>query len=230
MSTDPRNSRGAAPYLVAFAVLALLAGAIAGEARPKRRPPTPAPVTDSTLALPDPDVRDTPANLQLLFAVEVNAQARYQAFAQQAVVEHRDSLAALFRACAVAESVHAKRHVEAIATTGAPARAVLEKLAVGTTDANLETALAHERWEVERLYPAMRDRARAQGHAMAVRSTTYALAAERGHLALLEAAKAGRLPANGYWVCGGCGRTVTEAPRGHCPTCFANARRFVHTS
>ncbi len=186
-------------------------------------------ITYDTTAI-TPIVRDTPTNLQAAFGNEINAQQRYVAYMKQAEVEGYPAVARLFRACADAESVHAHRFVEAIAVTGAQARAVLEKLLVPSTEQNLETAISAERWEVQTWYPALLVRARSEHWPMATRALTGALAAEREHVTLLESALAtlDRHPAPvAYYVCGGCGRTVLHPDRGKCPQCFGPSSRYI---
>lgn len=225
-----RTAHGRPPtlaILVAFALLAALADSAAAPRRPLPAEPPPPEWTQ----VPDaPDVRDTPTNLQAAFTNEMNAYARYSGYERQAIAEGLPAIARLFRACAVAESIHARRDVQAIALTGQPARAVMERLVVGTTAQNLDTAIGCERYEVERWYPALRERALADHMPMAVRSLTLALATERGHLELLERARAsldGAPVASTYFVCPYCGRTVVARPARCCPGCYTAAGRFL---
>ncbi len=216
----------ATAFLVALG-LVVTAAATDGRA-PRKAPAPPAPVAP---AVPEtPEIQGTPANLQEAFANETNAAQRYTAFARQAVADSQPGVARLFRACALAESVHARRFVQAIAYNRQPARALLERLTIGTTGANLETAIALERREVETWYPALLARARADGQSMAVRALTLALGAERTHLALLEDARA-RLdqhpPFATLHVCPYCGRVTTSHEYTKCPACFTDTARFL---
>lgn len=175
-------------------------------------------------------VRDTPANLQLAFRSEMNAKERYEAFAQRAVLEGYPAVARLFRACALAEERHANEHVHAIAWTGQEARALLDRIEVGTTAENLETAIASETYEATQVYPALLERARAEHRSYAVRSLTFALSAEREHARLLVQALAsldGRLAAGSIYVCSMCGKTVETLDFKKCPNCFTSAKRFI---
>lgn len=213
--------------LVAGGLLVAVATPAAGAAH---RMPAETPPPEWTQVPEPPDVRDTPTNLQGAFTNEMNAYGRYSGYERQAYAEGLPAIARLFRACAVAESVHARRDVQAIALTGQPARAVLEKLVVGTTAQNLETAIGCERYEVDVWYPALRARALADRQPMAVRSLTLALEAERGHLELLTAAQAslgGSALAGSYFVCPFCGHTCEARPVRCCPACFTRASRFL---
>jgi rubrerythrin len=214
-------------FLVTFVLLMLFGADVASERRhvPAKHAQAPATITPDA-----PDVRDTPWNLQSVFSNEMNAKERYVAFAKQADLEHYAAVANLFRACAAAEEVHAHNHVVAIAWTGGQARAVLERIDVRSTAQNLRTAIDGEQYEVEHLYPALADRARAEHRPHAVRSMTLALAAEREHVRLFTAALAGletHPVAQAFYVCPKCGRTVELRPPHKCPACFTPAGRFI---
>jgi len=178
-------------------------------------------------------VRDTPTNLQAAFTREMNAKQRYVAFAKQADREGYPAVARLFRACARAEQMHADAHVHAIAWTGGEARAVLDRLAVGTTAENLKSAIELETYEVERFYPVLIERARSDREPEAVRSMTFALSAEREHARLLTTALAtlDQHPSpHPIYVCSLCGKTVESLGFKKCPNCFTSAKRFVSQS
>lgn len=225
------RSAGVLPVAVA-ACFALGLGLLAAGARgdPGRKA-NPAPAEPTwTQARDAPEIRDTPTNLQAAFAGEMNAREGYLAYAKQADAEQYPAIARLFRAFAKAESIHARRTVQAIAMTGQPARAVLDRVNVGMTADNLRAAIADEKYEAEVLYPALIERARADRASMAVRSLTLALGTERGHLALLERARAslaGAPLAGAYVVCPYCGRTSVAPPETCCPGCYTAAGRFL---
>lgn len=220
----PRRRRGGAAFGAALA-LALLAAGATGGPRPGAPP--------DTAAVRDHDPRvvlATAENLQAAFTHELHARERYVAWAARADAEGYGAVARLMRACARAESIHARRMVQAIAHTGQNARAVLDHVPVGTTAENLRAALEFETYEAGTWYPALIERARAEGHAMAVRSLTLALATERGHARLLARAleRLEERPLAGvYHVCPFCGRTVEELGFRKCPGCFTPASRFL---
>lgn len=217
------------PGLLCLAVIVLFM-LLGADVAAERRHASAKPLQEPPAATPDiPDVRDTPWNLQAVFSNEMNAKERYVAYAKQADVQGYAAVANLFRACAAAEEVHAHGHVVAIAWTGGQARAVLDRVEVNSTARNLQTAIAAEQYEVTYLYPALVNRARAENRAYAVRSMTFALAAEREHVRLLTAALAGleTCPVvQAVYVCPYCGKTVETRPQGKCPACFTPAWRF----
>lgn len=177
-----------------------------------------------------PVIKDTPANLQAAFTNEMNARERYLAYARQADAEQYPAVARLFRACAKAESIHARRDVQAIALTGQPARALLDRVTCGTTAENLQAAIGSETYEIESWYPALIERARADRQSMAVRSLTLALATERGHVRMMKAALENleqRPVAGTIYVCPYCGRTTDTLQYRKCPGCYTSAAHFL---
>ncbi len=220
--------RGLLCVVVAVGIAVAALGGTAGTERAKgpEAPVSPAP------AVP-PVVRDTRTNLQEAFGNEVNAKERYVAAAKQADREGYPYVAQLFRACARAEQVHADQHVHAIAWTGGEAKALLRRLALGTTPENLRLSLELETYEATQLYPALLAQARAEHQPAAVRSLTFALAAEREHARLLAAALKTldqRLATRTFYVCPMCGRTVESLDFKKCPNCFASARKFIRVT
>jgi rubrerythrin len=202
------------------------AGAVAGPRAPLPRD-APAPAPDTVV------VAETPENLRVAFTRAMNAREWYREASGVAVREGHTGVARLFLACSRAQQAEADRHVQAIAWSGGEARAVLDRVTVGTTEDNLREAIAREAFEVETFYPALLARARADRAAMAVRSFAYARATDRGHRALLESALAGlasRESADAFFVCPVCGRTVRVVNFRTCPTCFGPAGRYVKVS
>jgi rubrerythrin len=228
-SRDGRaRNRGGRGIAVAMAVaLAATVPTLAAGPRKAPEPAVPQAPVDTLV------VGDTGANLQVVFANEINARERYAAMANVAEREGYPYVAQLFRACARAEQAHADQHMRAIAWTGEEAKALLRRVSLGTTAENLKAALDLETYEANTLCPAFLARARAEHMAAAVRSMNYALAAERDHVRLLAAALQTldqRLAARTLWVCPGCGRTVESLDFKQCPNCFTSARKFVRVT
>ena len=93
---------------------------------------------------------------------------KYLILADVAEKEGFPNVAKLFRAIAFAELVHARNHFKALGN-------------VRDTVENLQIAIDGETFEVEEMYPAYKAVAELQGENEAVRSTYYALEAERIH-------------------------------------------------
>lgn len=209
------------------AIVAALAMGAAGTGTSRSQAPA-APAKPE--AVVEPVVRDTRKNLQMAFGDEVNAKARYEASAKVADREGYAYVAKLFRACARAEEVHAAQHVHAIAWTGGEARAMLERLALGTTAENLKVAIDLETYEATQRYPALLAQARAEHMTAAVRSMNFALAAEREHARLFTSAleTLEQRPApRAFHVCPTCGKTTASLDFKKCPNCFTRAQEFI---
>jgi len=171
-------------------------------------------------------------NLQASFNGESNAKAKYEAFALKADEEGYKSVAALFRATSLSESIHAKKHAAVIAKLGAEPKAEIAKPEVKSTKENLESALAGETYENETMYPGFIKQATSEKDKAAIRTFRGAMLAEIEHaklykqaLAELDAWKgAGRE----FMVCSVCGYTeMTNPALLKCPVCAAPKTKFT---
>ncbi len=158
----------------------------------------------------------TKGNLQAAFAGESQAHMKYLAFAEMAEREKLPNVARAFRAAAYAEEKHATNHLRALS-------------GIGKTLANLEAAFAGETFEINEMYPAYIEVAKAQEEKRALGSMEDALAAEKVHAALYAKARAAvaagkDVESGALWVCDVCGFTGEGEPPEKCPICGA-----VHT-
>jgi rubrerythrin len=101
----------------------------------------------------------THENLKAAFTRESETNRRYLWFAQQADIEGRPEIAALFRAVAEGETSHAFGHLEYLADVGDPTSGE----PIGATDENLRVAIAGEIDDATQMYPAYAMTARAEG-------------------------------------------------------------------
>jgi len=168
-------------------------------------------------------------NLQTAFNGESNASAKYTLFAGKADAEGYHKAAALFRAAARAEQIHARNHAAVIRNMGAEPKAVIEAAEVKSTRENLQVAIAGETYEFETMYAGFLVQARAERDAAAERTFHYASEAERGHakmysdaLANLDAWK----EAAPFFVCPTCGHTVPAVRFDRCPVCTHKGEKF----
>ncbi len=160
----------------------------------------------------------TTDNLKAAFAGESQANRRYLAFAEKADKEGYPQIAKLFRAAADAETIHAHAHLRAMK-------------GIGNTLENLQTAIAGESFEYQKMYPEFLKAAQAEKEQPAVRSFRNALAVEETHYKLYSQAlatlKAGKdLPAASIYVCPVCGHTVIGDAPDTCPVCGTPADDF----
>ncbi|AAL81407.1 rubrerythrin [Pyrococcus furiosus DSM 3638] len=157
--------------------------------------------------------------LEEAFAGESMAHMRYLIFAEKAEQEGFPNIAKLFRAIAYAEFVHAKNHFIALGK-------------LGKTPENLQMGIEGETFEVEEMYPVYNKAAEFQGEKEAVRTTHYALEAEKIHAELYrkakeKAEKGEDIEIKKVYICPICGYTaVDEAPE-YCPVCGAPKEKFV---
>lgn len=161
----------------------------------------------------------TNENLQEAFAGESQANRRYLAFAKQADKEGLKKVAALFRAAAEAETVHALSHLKSLGE-------------VKDTAENLKAAIAGETHEFKNMYPEMIEQARAEGNKSALRSFTFANEVEKVHASLYEKAlemldsPESREEGTEFHICMVCGYTCEKEAPDKCPVCKAKSQAF----
>lgn len=164
------------------------------------------------------------AGLQTAYEGEMNAHARYLAFARQADAEGYGEVASLFRAAARAEEIHAENHAAVIRGLGGTPYARMNGPMVQSTRDNLIAAVQIEVEERDQMYPKFIADARAAGRKDAVETLMKAQNAEADHayleaLALvnLEQLKGTRV-AN-FYVCPRSGRTWSREQLDGCLIC-----------
>jgi rubrerythrin len=157
----------------------------------------------------------TEKNLADAFAGESQANRKYLAFAKKAEEEGYGQVARLFRATALAETVHAHNHLRALG-------------GIRSTAENLKEAIGGETYEFESMYPPMIEDARAEGNNGAIQSFYYANAVEKIHAELYRKAAEdlGKNEEMDYYVCQVCGNTVEGEPPDECPICKAKKEAF----
>ena len=172
----------------------------------------------------------TLANLQTAYQGESNAKARYEAFAVKADAEGYKSVAALFRATAHSEGIHATKHAAAIKKIGAVAKAEVAVPEVKSTRENLEVALKGEIAESTAMYPEFIKQAEADKNGKAKMSFMGALAAETEHAKLYQQAlddlDGWKAAGKTFLVCEVCGYTALDTGLKKCPVCAAPREKF----
>lgn len=169
-------------------------------------------------------------NLQTAFNGESNAKVKYEAFAAKAQTEGYLGAAGLFKAAALAESIHAAKHAKAIEALGGVPKTEVKKPVVKGTKANLKEALNGENHESKKMYPAFVKKAEADGNQQALYSFKGAMAAEKGHAEMFSQA----LAKLGDWkakkkfiVCQTCGYTTMDLTLKTCPVCSQPRAQFT---
>jgi len=161
----------------------------------------------------------TEGNLESAFAGESQAHMRYLIFADRAEKEGYANVARLFRAIAYAEQVHATNHYKELG-------------GINTSAENLQAAIDGETHEVNEMYPAYRAVAELEEEKGAIRSTSWALEAEKIHAQMYKEAEGavekGVDPELGaIYICQVCGHTAEGEPPEKCPVCGAKRQKYV---
>jgi rubrerythrin len=126
----------------------------------------------------------TQQNLKDAFAGESQANRRYLYFAQKADVEGYNDVAAVFRSTAEGETGHAHGHLEFLEAVGDPVTGE----PIGSTDANLKSAIVGETHEYTDMYPSMARVAREEGFEEIADWLEMLAKAERSHAGRFEKA------------------------------------------
>lgn len=152
----------------------------------------------------------TQENLETAFAGESKAAMTYLAYAKQAEKEGYTKIAAMFRAIAEAEMIHAQGHLSSMGK-------------VKSTVENLKTAAAAEMYEMTTLYPPMLEQAEKEGHQSRV-MFRYAISAEAAHAeanktALAKARDNSDLTDATIQLCHVCGHLQLGRQLDECPLC-----------
>jgi rubrerythrin len=157
----------------------------------------------------------TRENLMTAFEGECKAHFKYLAYAAIADKEGRREVAALFRAIAQAEAIHALHHLEAMGEGG-------------NTEKNLMSAIDGETYEFTQMYPAFIEQSEKNGDLRATISFKNASEVEKIHNGLFNRAleNLGRNKETEYHVCSVCGNTVPGNAPDKCPVCGALIDKF----
>lgn len=175
-------------------------------------------------------------NLRTAFENESNAHLRYADFAEKADGEGWHGIASLLRAASRAEEIHAANHGRILRQLGGHVEYTPRGSEVKGTFDNVRAGLASEVLEIDTLYPAFMEQARAARDVAVVRSFNWSLQAEKTHarlfneaLALMEIDEEDSwiTMAREFYVCPVCGY-LSENPyeADLCPSCRCSWSRF----
>jgi rubrerythrin len=172
----------------------------------------------------------TEANLRSAYGGESQAHMRYLLYSERAEKKF-PNVARLFQATSYAEKIHAGSHYINIRSKGDAAVTSGAIFGTTSTSEDLQAGINGETFEVNEMYPAYLAVANFQGEKAAANSFTWAMEAEKTHLALYEKAKkavdqgkdANLGPIN---VCSVCGYTIEGEAPDKCPICNAKKDKF----
>jgi rubrerythrin len=152
------------------------------------------------------------------FAGESMAHMKYQLFADKAEEEGLKEMARMFRAIAYAELVHAGNHLDVLGN-------------IKSTSENIQSCIDGENFEIDEMYPVYNATAKLQDEAGAVRSTYYALEAEKIHSEWYSKSKqkvdkGEDITVGAIQICSVCGHTREGDALDKCPICGASKDKF----
>ncbi len=156
-------------------------------------------------------------NLYAAFVGEAKAHFRLLAYAEKAEAEDLPQVAALFRAVAEAEGVHAQRNLH-----------LLGEVVVQDSETNLQASFEREERASGVFYPQFIREAEEEGNRKAVVSFSHSRDVEEGHAALYKRALQhlviDTVPT--YHVCQVCGYISEGEPPEQCPVCGVSREQF----
>ena len=176
---------------------------------------------------------ETIKNLNAAYRGESNAHHRYSKFAEAAEKEGYAQVAKLFRAAAAAEAIHRDTNKAAIEKLAGKVETFqVDEVEVKSTDDNLRAAITGESYERDTMYPEFLSAAKKEDAREAIRSFQFAVAAEAEHAKLYQAAldNLGKKAPEDYYVCQGCGMTLTKLPDKKCPSCRKSVKEYKKIS
>ena len=156
-------------------------------------------------------------NVHMAFVGEAKAYFRLLAYAEAADEEELPEIAALFRAVAEAERVHASRNLQ-----------LLGEVMVQDSETNLQASFEREEAAAGVFYPQFIQDAEAEGERRAALSFSHARDVEEGHATLYKRALQNLVSAATptYHVCQLCGYIAAGDPPARCPICNAPEEQF----
>ncbi len=174
-------------------------------------------------------------NLMAAYNGESNAHAKYLAYAEKADEEGYGRVASLFRAAASAEKIHLTNHARVIESMGGTPKAEIKLPEIKSTSDNLAEAIKAESYERDTMYPDFLSQAKKDDNPDAVRTFTYAQAAEAEHARLYQKAldnlDSWKASKASFYVCPTCGYTVEGDPSfASCPVCATPATLYQEVS
>jgi rubrerythrin len=142
------------------------------------------------------------------------------------------NIAYVFVSFAASESVHARNFKKLLCDLGVEVKEIPKRgFVVSGTKENLRNATTLEIEEIDREYPRVIENIKPERHDAAIQDITYAWKAEKQHLDLLKRVQSGTGRYFGmlvkevektdvrFFVCQGCGSTLTALPSDVCPIC-----------
>jgi len=176
----------------------------------------------------------TVRNLKEAYQAEMNASARYTAFAEQAKKEGFPQIALILTTNAKAEAIHAANHKTVLERMGSKPDPFKPDFTVKSTKENLQVVIDSETAEATKIYPGYIAAAKTEKATDAVKSMRWAMETEKRHIGMVQNAFYS-LTANSttslpkvYFICPKCGNTYdTPKPESLCSFCSTSSSKFI---
>jgi rubrerythrin len=174
-------------------------------------------------------------NLKAAYNGESTASQKYADYAKRALEEGLDTIAKLFQATSMAESIHASNHKAALAKLGIILDApLIESYEVKSSAENLADAIKGETYEIETMYAGFLKDAEAEKCKVATTTFIWARDTEKKHADFYK--KALKAATNGtetglsteFSVCPKCGNTFDVGTIEElCSFCMTPKEKFI---
>lgn len=170
-------------------------------------------------------------DLQAGYNGECNAAAKYAMYAKEAKKAGYLGVATFFEAAAFAESIHGNNHAKVLKKFGIEAKTTIKLPQWVDVTTALKDAIKGETYEFTEMYPGFIKTAMSKRAALAVRSFTNAMKAEKVHAAYytdaLNNLEAWKAAGKKFYICEVCGfTTADEKATALCPYCGAPKAKF----
>ena len=176
------------------------------------------------------DQTKTLQNLETAHYGEINAHARYLAYASRADQDGYPGIATLFRTIGRGEQIHAANLAALIEKVHLLPAIEMEPMTVRTTRENLEDSVNEQKYERDVMYPEFVKQARAEKQKDAELVFKRNQAAEPRHVAWCQQALDDLADFKGnaavFLVCPVCGNTVKPSEVADCQACSGSRSNF----
>jgi rubrerythrin len=158
------------------------------------------------------------SNVTVAYIREATVEGKYTDYAKKAKEDNFPKVSLMFTALSKAEGIHAANHQKVLEKLkGQYIGFPMSRYAVLSTLENLQDGKATEEYEIEKMYPAFIEQAKAENSAEALQSFTWAYKVEIQHMgyysvALTTLGTGSELNMPEKWfVCPSCGGTYAVA-------------------
>ncbi len=168
-------------------------------------------------------------NIQTAHTKAMRYAFMYTKFISGMEKQKNKELAALYRAIARSEEIHATQHAGLLRSKNIePPSAQYDSITVGNALQTLKMAIGSEQLEAETMYPNLLRTAEAEQFQAAAEQFSSFRDADARQLELLKSAQDtnGKVKSVPYFLCPKCGYILTSEESSECPTCKTTKDKF----